>query len=607
MKKLDRNAKNLVTAFEGVADAEMAALPLLGLPARAPLTFAHDFLFVMRSAPMLKGLATEGVAEATLSRLAYLLPLFQNLAAAPYGVDAEDAIKSVMDVDPDGTQFSTLLAYAHLSQVLPEAWRGYYEVAKTETGLALTHVDDTFAVAEATDILISDLGLSFRFHPNPPRADPDVAAIANQLPHVNRGLLAMVVAKKAAVYRNELAEARLVSDAALREILGMDHEVFGRIQSAFFGLAETANEVALFLTAWWQHEHPDSNEMPSEAVEWCSVSMTPDFIRGLIAATANADPEQVDRVIDAFSIDYRQVPARATGGDGFFPPFARFEDAVLFSPILLQSFLSSRNAIYGFANHSREVIKAQEERGEPLTDLFGSLVANDLEPILVEQAVAALPAGTPWIVRSGVKIPGGEIDLVIVDPTGPIALCIQAKAPLPPQGARLTARLGDRCEEGLRQIAHLANMPFENQRQILEATAGVPLPGLTIRHGLLARTCFGTAEAWQAWPETALLTSATLVLAARASEAASDVSLASFIARLERTISDYIAGTNYRWEAGQIVVGTQTLDLPLLKFNERYVAEMREQAWPGGRPSELEIADDRGLKQRPPTDPAASQ
>lgn len=159
------------------------------------------------------------------------------------------------------------------------------------------------------------------------------------------------------------------------------------------------------------------------------------------------------------------------GGDGFFPPFARFDGAVLFSPILLQSFLSSRNAIYGFANHSREVVKMKEERGEPMTDLFGSLVANDLERY------------------------GGGLEIMAGD--------------------------------------------------------GPP-------------------------------TSATLVLAAWASEADNDVSLTSFIARLERTITDYIAGTNYRWEPGQIVVGTQTLDLPLLKFDERYVAEIRDGPGPAG-------------------------
>jgi len=564
---------------------------VLALPARALLTFTHDFLFVMLSAPTLKGLDTRGVAETTTVRLAYLLRRFECLAAEPYGVDAEDAIGAVRDVDPDGAHFARLLAYSHACQVMPEVWRGYFNVAATESGLHLTHRDDAFAEAEARDILISEIGLNFRFNAVRHAPDRDVAALARGLPRVDFGFLALVVAKKAARFRTEIVEPQLISDAALQQILGFDHEAFKRIQAAFNGLAETALEMSLFLTAWWQHDHPGVNEMPTEAVEWCSVNLPPETVVELIAATAGVTEDQVESLIDAFCIDYRQTPPQSQGGDGFFPPFARFEGALLFSPVLLQVFLSTRNAIYGFAKSSRELVEAQIAQGEPVTDLFGSLVANDLEPHLVQQAIATLPPHAAWVILDGVSIPGGEIDLVIVDPISAVALCIQAKAPLPPLGARLTERLAERCEEGLQQIAAFSALPLATQRAAIATATGVNPEGLKIHHGLLARTCFGSADAWAAWPQISLMTLATVALASRQHAEAASPDLETFITRLQLVIENYVAGTSFKWEPGQISIGDHTLDLPLLKFDEAFVKSTREQACLEDRQAEPPLPD----------------
>lgn len=590
MKRPRGQAVAALAAFEAKADSDAAALAVFQAPARSLLTFLHQFLFVTLRGPWIQGIKTEGVAETTLTRISYMLDMFAGLPADPYARTAEAAFGEVAALDPDGLSFSAMLKYAHLCQVMPEAWRGYYDIETTSAGLKLTHVSATFAAAEAADILLSDLGLSFRFHRTNRKPDPDVARLARELPRLNPGLMVLTMARKALAYREHLAEPRLVTDDALREILGMDHAKFDLIQTAFFGLAEIAEEIAAFLTIWWQHDNgPELT--PSEAVEWASVNLRPELIVEWVAVVSNATDAEVLRFIEAFSIDYRQTPARSAGGDGLFPPFARFENALLFSPLMVMTFLSVRNAIYGFANRCRADAKVAEAAGQPIQDRFGALVANDFEPVLLHQAVAALPAIDTWIVRTNVPVSGGELDLVIIDTASNMALCLEVKAPLAPQGARLTQRLADRTREGLAQIRRFQAQDLETRQKALEAAAGRPLPGLTVSCGLLVRTCFGAPEAWAARDEIKLATSATLSLAATETARLGDADLARFADRLDATIDAFVTGCSYRWEPGSIELDAGKIELPLLQFDEGFIAAERERAWPAGVPDPIDLPE----------------
>ncbi len=211
-----------------------------------------------------------------------------------------------------------------------------------------------------------------------------------------------------------------------------------------------------------------------------SVSRDADFFHGLIAAASNSTEEEVERFLEIYSIDYRRNPPVHWGGDGFFPPFARFEQGYLFSPGLVLAFLQVRNAVYAFAKKDKVT--------------FDNDVSHELEPVLLHQAGDLLRRGGDWIVIEDIPFPTGQIDLLISAPGDDAVLLIQAKGTLPPQGSRLTERLTGRVREGVRQIERFIDLDQLQQRQVVQTALSRPVEEFAIHHAILARSCFGAPE-----------------------------------------------------------------------------------------------------------------
>ncbi len=587
MPQLDASDGAQLKALEEAVDVAVAGLPLVKMPVRALLAFVHYFLFSTLHGPLLANKPTREVAVTAASRLGYLLPLFLRMPADPYGWDAEDAVKSAMEVDPDGAQLSELLAYAHFSQFMPEVWRGYFNLNfANEYELHLTHRDADFAAREGGDILLSELALPFKFNRDRAKPDPDIARMVQTKDDAFMPLLISAVMRRAATFRSSHAETTPVDDAAMTEIFGFDASTFRRIQAALLGLAEVADEAAMFLAAWKLRE-TGGKEIDREALEWLSVNLRPDIVIGLSAAVADAAEAQVEAFIDAYAIDFRKGPPTHRGGDGFFPPFMRGNGTLLFSPILVLSSLSARNAVYGFSEFQRQAQDAARKAAAELPeDRFGAYIANVLEPQLLAHTKARLPANHGWRVLDSVAFPGGEIDLVLIDEAAQFGICFQAKAPLPPQGARMTQRLLERVNEGIGQIERFLALPEVAQRFAIEARLGSAKPSLRLHHGLLTPACFG-AEAWAHRDRLLLVTPGLVGLAAKAHVAREP--LERFAARLVETLDDYVSAAKPHWEIETIKVAGHSVSLPLLKFDHDYVDRIRETAWPGEPPPPIEL------------------
>lgn len=603
MTKLDPNLADRLARFEAAIDRDIAALPLLQLPVRAVLAHIHHFLFVALHGPMLSKAKSEGVAETLASRLGYIVPLITRLKAAPYGRDARDAVLAAREADPDGAQLSALGAYAHVSQFMPEIWRGYYQVEfQSETALRLSHADADFAHREASDILLSELAMPFRFHRGEHRPDPDVATMLQAPPDLFLSLLFATVAKRAQVYAHGQAEVTPVDDAAMNTIFGFDARTFRAIQHAFLGLADVADLSAMFLAAWSLDES-DGQTVSDETLEWMSVNLTPELVAEIVRAYSGASRAAIDAFIDAYALDFRTDPPTHRGGDGFFPPFMRGQGTLLFSPILALMSLSSRNAVFGFSEmESRAQKAAARAHRTPPPDRFGAYVANVLEPQLLEQAVSRLPPGHDWQVLRNIPFPGGEIDLVLVDPPNAYAIAFQAKAPLPPQGARMTERLQERVREGFQQIERFDDLGRDRQRAVIEAALHVELPGLRVQHAMLTPACFG-ADAWARRGGVLLTTPAVIGLAAKRWTAGE--SLDRFADHAEAVLDDLVEAGAARWEVETVEILDRTITLPLLKYDQAAVDSARELAWPGAPPPPFPLKDFAELMAEGRTGPAA--
>jgi len=331
-------------------------------------------------------------------------------------------------------------------------------------------------------------------------------------------------------------------------------------------VADLAEEVAMYLAAWSSPEERGSLGISAETVEWVSISWRSDFFYRLVAGATSIDVPMVERFVKLFSLDFTTASEGDHGGDGFFPPFARFDETLLFAPALALTFTSLRNALFAFS------------RAEKST--FANVISHDLEPMLLDQVVAALPSNHDWIIRRNVKHRSGEIDLLIVDPVDLVALLVQAKGTLPPQGARLTERLTDRIKEGINQIKSFEGLPEDEQQKIIENACGRVILGLKVCYSLLARSCFGGVEAWQHAEEILLMTLPTLYLGVQ-KFVGDDGSLA--LSRLVATIRErtkvYLAAAAPHWKHESLELPGGSVEIPLLKYDDSVVTATQEQAW----------------------------
>lgn len=551
-------------ALERSADAAIERLPLLQLPARAVLAGLHYSVFLGRNGRLFGGSVDPGQGSAIMSRLSHALPLLRRLSAEPYGTSADDAIGAFGEADPDGSQLSQLLSYLHFSEIMPEVHRGRLVAERSGERLVLRHPDDTSALAEARDITLSEIALPFPLDRDA-RIEPGFMALARTAPEIDWGFAAAFIATNAYKYRHGLAEADLVTEASIRHMFGFGRDRYLFIRSALLAFAEFCEKLAITIhTGVFAKKLAD--KQISEGAEWASVNLNADFIHGFIAAASQSSPEEVERFLTLYTIDYRPVKPLDWGGDGFFPPFSRFEAGYLFSPVLVLAFLQVRNALYAFAKKDRRA--------------FDNDVSHELEPVLLRQAASLLRRSGDWVVKEDIPFPGGQVDLFVGSPADDGVLPVQAKGNLPPQGARLTERLTDRVREGVGQIERFAALGDDDQRKVVARALGRTVERLDVRQAILARSCFGALEVLAIDFPHLRLTLPILGLALeRHRVLGMPTTIAGLAETIEHTYAEVFERTEPHWKEGSITVEGVELRLPLLCWKESALDELREEWW----------------------------
>lgn len=553
-----------MTIFERSVDAAIVRMPLLQLPARALLAGLHYSLFLGRNGKRFGWQVDPEQGNTIISRLGYALPLLRRLSAEPYGESADDAIGAFQEIDPDGSQLSRLLSYLHFSEFMPEVHRGRLVWERTGDRLRLRHRSDAFALAEGHDITLSELALSFPLDLDT-QIEHRFIELAEGAPEVDWGLTARFIATNAYKYRHGLAEQDLVTEASIQHMLGMGRDRYLFIRSALLAFAEFCEKLAITIHAGVFAKRFGEEKL-SEGAEWASVNLDADFLHGLIAAASQSTVEEVERFLALYTIDYRPKKPLDWGGDGFFPPFARFETSYLFSPALALAFLQVRNALYAFAKKDKRT--------------FDNDVSHELEPVLLRQAAALLRRSGDWVVEEDIAFPGGQIDLFVGAPDDDEVLLIQAKGNLPPQGARLTERLADRVREGVVQIENFDGLDCEAQRMVIEKTLGRAVKRLDVRQAVLVRSCFGDLEVLQPKFPHLRLTLPILGLALERHRVSSmPTTISALSETIERTYAKLFDRTEPRWEEGSITVEDVQIDLPLLRWKDGALDELRREWW----------------------------
>ncbi|MEG3125154.1 hypothetical protein [Sphingomonas sp. GB1N7] len=579
-------AKKALIDFEGRVDRHIVALPICSLSARAFLAGLHRYLFQFRNANVQGLTEIPGMADRFVTRLSALIGIIVNLPNAPSRESASDMIETFQAADPDGRQFTQLLSYMAFSETMPEVHKNLYDITDDGVTFELKHHTSASADFEARDILLSELALVFPLAETR-KLDPELDTLAAMAPEHDAVLVEALLKRKMLRLLGGMAEPNLVTEAGMRNIFGFKYRTFYLIRTALLAYAEFCAEMG------WSLALRDGVKGSSEeTLEWISVSYNAETFIDLLVTLSQTKRTQVERMLELLSIDFRRTPARHHGGDGFFPPFARFDDFFVFSPELVMTQTHLRNLVSAFIieqaakvkeGEAQQTDRSNRTRKDRPKSKFDTHVSKDLEPVLIGQAQALFLNSGAWKVKPNVKFRNGgdvgELDLIVAGPRGPVLL-IQAKGMLPPHGARLTRNLADQMKKGLAQIRSFRDLPIDVQERIASRAVGRPVAHADIRHSLLARACFGTPDIVTPGLDVSLVTLPMLSLALGKMRAEADpIDVDTLVARVTEVELAFLEAAAPKWSQMPFTVSDRQIVQPRLDFDDRAVDVWRRISW----------------------------
>jgi hypothetical protein len=547
--------------FEHYADSEMAKLALWSQPVRSILSVIYlsaDGQYVGKRFSR-SGRRDDEVGTATITRMSYVFQFFANCPRV-IGADIDDAL-SVVD-EKFGRDIEQLLAYAHFCEIMPLVRRGFLTVERQPSEFSLSHPSRDFVRHEENDILMSEMVLPHDLAP-PPYPIENFKKMVKAWPKLPGDALIEVLKGAYDHYVENVFELQLLSDDAFKEGFDFSREDFICTRAALMAYADFClgmADAAELLSAR-AYTRPRRLKLQREVREWVSPLHSRNHIIGITAGLSGVQPDTAERIMDAFTIDLDKL--KATGaGEGFFPPFLRLGDALLFSPHALKRTMPERNVLYTIARTDKTK--------------FDNVVSRHLEPALLEDA-AQLLAGLPGVeVRKNVNWEKGELDLLAYHQASNSAFQVQAKAGLPPQGARMVAQVESRTLEATKQIRRFLDLSSDERDSICSSAIGRKVSGVVWSSGILVRTCLGTEKAWNTIEDCVPLNPVLLRSAVNGLSADAEFSFASMEAAVASSLASLRTAAVRGWENKSFTLFGEKIELPMLDLDYAEIAAFRD-------------------------------
>lgn len=558
------DALDELTEFEKNADAAVVNLPLLRQPVRSLLSavyLAADSQYVGGRFTRKKITKNDQTGTAIITRMSYVIDRFRQ-GTREIGANIEDAL-SVFDLSMKD-DIGNLFGYAHFCEVMPLVRRGSFTVEKTAFGFRLHHPNPRFATLEENDILLSELALP-QLRP-PPSSDIEACKrLVKSWPKTQADDWLDVLQAPFRHYLDNVSEFPLLSAQAFTESFGFSREAFIRQRAALMayadfclGMADAAESLASSAVT-----RPRKKKFINETFEWISPLLNRNHIIGFSAGLAEVDPDVAEQIIEIFTLDLDSSPP-TSGGEGFFPPFLRLPESLLFSPHAVKRMMPERNLLYALLRTDRS--------------RFDDVVSHHLEPALLTDAVQSLSAIPDLEFRQNVKWQRGEIDLLVYHEPSNSALQLQAKAAVPPQGARMVAQVESRTLEGAKQIRQFLNLTEIEKDEIASNAFGRKLNRVGWSSGILVRTCLGTEKAWSGIAAYIPLNPVLLRAACNSLLGESGFSFAKLDRAVAAELESLRASAVEGWTNKSFTLFGTTIEMPLLDLNFAAITSFRNRA-----------------------------
>ncbi|KVG72274.1 hypothetical protein [Burkholderia ubonensis] len=542
--------------FEQAADAAAREL-VQGKPLRSVMTLLHLGSYalsqcwgdVIEPAERVRG-------GGGVERLGYLLPLVKYADTEFKGASSFDSLFAFGEKDEQIRALNLLYGYAEFCQVAPFAHRGAYRVEGDSDTVKFAFRSASFADAEVKDILMSTL-----FQPNTVH-DGDFArdwfdVQAPRLPTVDLAGNYVIQQKLTEWFIDHTYEVSPLSDAAMRASVEVGSRTFRKFAAACMALGQYHMSMADAISRRIEQDpaYGASEEAFAEQLEWISPCYAGEFVRNQIAWLARLERADVDRLMQVYSTSGGSQEKR---GEGFFPPFVQSGNTCTFSPLTIRHMLSSRNVLYSLAKDNKE--------------RFDDVISAHLEPQLVEQAVNHLRRLRDVEIRRNVQWEQGEIDILVYRKSENVALVVEAKGAVAPDGARMVYHVQSRIKDGINQLRKFDALSPDERDGILGRALGRQVRDVRCVKAVLAWASFGTEEVWEQFTDIAPLNIALLAELVRRDLTRE---LDRLVNDTHALIDEIVISAEGHWKPTERTIGSLTFERPSFKFNEDALAKYR--------------------------------
>jgi hypothetical protein len=558
MSSKEMNEKEKLYSFEKEVDNKIAQFNIFQLPLRIVLTHLFEAIDNLikgdRFGPSLSKMQLEG--EALGSRLSYLTHFLKKCTLEIENSTINYSLTKYVE------ELQQVVAYAHFCEIMPEVRRGYYEVRKIEEGFELTHPSQKFSRAEELDILLTEISLGFSVG-EAPNLSQEFITLAGQLPRINMVLMCKVLKQLFQYHLNSIRETPILEPDSFQISIGVTWEEFCKVRSALLAYSDFSIGLANYLEILWLRENNKKREEEifHEFYEWVAVFNNKNYFIGLLIAFTGVKDSVIESILSFFSIHVKNQDFE-NSGEGFFPPLVDYSNSYLFSPHILRLMLATRNIFY--------VLNKRDP------DKFSNIISKYLEPTLLNQASEILKSLPDLRIISNKNWSKGEFDLLIYQSSSNTVVQIQAKAPIPPQGARMTKAVEGRSKEGIDQLNRFQNLPQAERDSVISEIFKMPVKQVQCVSVLLCRAGLGTHSVWELKKDITILNLQLLngVAQILSSEG---LPLSELKEVTDRLLTDIHNKSVLGWEQGSISLNGISISMPLLRLNSDEIHKIRKQ------------------------------
>lgn len=548
--------------FENRADIEIAKLSIWKQPIRSVLSLIYlsaDGQYVGKRFDR-RGQRNDEVGTAMIARMSYIAQ-FLNKCSREVGADIDDAL-SVVD-DQFKADIEHVLGYVHFCEIMPLVRRGFFFVEHHASGFVLKHPSEEFVKHEENDILMSEMALPHELAP-PPYPIDSCKRMIKDWPKIPGDALVEVLKGAYDHHIENVFELPLLSENAFQEGFGFSRADFIRMRSGLMayadfclGMADAAESLSTNAFTCTKRAN-----LQREVREWAAPLHNRDFVIGLTAGLSAVDPSVAERIVNLFTIDPDRVESSGAG-EGFFPPFLRLDDALLFSPHAVKRMMPERNLLYSMVRTD--------------TEKFDNVISSYLEPAVIEDAAVLLSKLAGVEVKRNVIWDKGEIDLLAYHEASNSALQLQAKAGVPPQGARMVARVESRTLEAAKQVERFLSLNGDEKDVVCSSAFGRRLSGVSWSSGILVRTCLGTEKAWAGIRGFVPLNPVLLRVAMERMSEGGEFTFMNLGDVTEEVLAHFRSAAVVGWENKSFTLFGERVTLPLLNLDPPAISEFRRR------------------------------